>query len=435
MIPTNDGILGELRPSAPARPPGARVAAEPAAAAPGVEPPRRRMLFVANDLGFFLHHFGLVASAARDAGFEIHVAAPAGPGRERLAALRMRFHALALHRSSTRAMGELRTVWRLGTLTRALRPDLVHLITIKPAIYGGLVSRLLRVPAVFTIPGLGYAFLAGGVRGAAIRAVVRLAYRLALRHPESTVVFQNGDDRKVFVEGSLAPASRARVILGSGIEVDRYAPGRDPAESRLIVLPARMLSDKGVREFVAAAELVRRARPDARFVLVGGADPLNPAGIPEEQLRRWHAEGAVEWWGQRADMPAILAEAAAVCLPSYREGLPRVLVEAAFSGRPIVATDAPGCRELVRDGWNGFLVPVRDREALAAALLRLDTEPALRTRMGRNSLALARARLAPERIIDEHLEVYRGLARSRRGARVSRRDVTSEPSPASVTLH
>ncbi|MCZ7559490.1 MAG: glycosyltransferase [Burkholderiaceae bacterium] len=199
------------------------------------------------------------------------------------------------------------------------------------------------------------------------------------------------------------------MIRGAGVDCDAFAPVPTPPEPPLIVLPARMLSDKGVREFVEAARMTKASGHVARFALVGAPDPMNPASIPVAQLSAWRDEGTVEWWGHREDMPAVYAQAHLACLPSYREGLPKSLLEAAACGLPIVATDVPGCREVARDGYNGLLVPPRDAAALSAALSRLIEEPNTRRLMGARSRQRARETFAQERIFAETIAVYREL--------------------------
>ena len=201
--------------------------------------------------------------------------------------------------------------------------------------------------------------------------------------------------------------ARLRLIRGAGVNIQTFYPKVPPFGPVVIVLVARMLWDKGVGEFVEAAHYLTKEGVNARFVLVGDPDPANPASIPEATLRNWQGQHGVEWWGRREDMPAVLQGAHIACLPSYREGLPKSLLEAAACGLPIVTTDAPGCREVVRDGVNGLLVPVRDSAALATALGKLIGDPALRRRMGEQSRLLAESEFGQEAIIAQTLAVYR----------------------------
>jgi len=227
-----------------------------------------------------------------------------------------------------------------------------------------------------------------------------------LNRPHSLTIVQNPEDWAL-LERSGVPAASLRLIRGAGVDVQVFCPVTPPSEPVCIVLASRMLWDKGLGEFVEAARRLTEAGVNARFVLVGEPDPANPASVPESTLRSWHGQHGVEWWGRREDMPSVLQAAHIACLPSYREGLPKSLLEAAACGLPIVTTDAPGCREVVRDGVNGLLVPVRDAEALAAALRKLIDDAELRRSMGEQSRVRAETEFGLETAIAQTLAVYR----------------------------
>ena len=369
-----------------------------------------RLLFVANEVGFFLSHRLPLACAARNAGYEVHVAAPEGAGTEHVRANKFPFHPIPMSRKGISPLAEMGSMIAMYRLYRKLLPDIVHHVTIKPVLYGGLMARLARVRAVVSaVTGLGFVFVSRGFRMRMLRAGVKVAYRLALDHANSRVIFQNPDDRDLFVKERLLSASRAVLIKGSGVDMAHFRPSPELEGAPLVVLAARMLWDKGIGEFIEAVHKLRSEDVDARFVLVGASDLGNPAAVPESQLRTWHSEGVVEWWGQRNDMSYVLAQAHIVCLPSYREGLPKVLIEAAASGRPIVATDVPGCREITINDENGLLVRPRDVASLATALRRLIEDGDLRKRFGMRGREIAVAGFSIERVVDETLTVYRDL--------------------------
>jgi glycosyltransferase involved in cell wall biosynthesis len=368
-----------------------------------------RVLFVVNDGRFFLSHREMLADRLRAAGFEVEVACPADDSAEAIRGHGYRHHPVALTRSGRNPLRELAALARMYRMLRAVRPDVVHLVTIKPVLYGGVSARLLRIPALFAISGLGYVFLARGLRAALQRALVWIAYGLALGHPRSRAIFQNAQDQERFVAAGVVPAERTAVIRGSGVDLSLFRPRPEPAGTPVVVLPSRMLWDKGVGEFVEAAAMLRRDGVPGRLVLVGAAGGTNPAAIPVAQLEAWQAEGRVEWWGHRTDMPEVLAQASAVCLPSYREGIPRALIEAAACARAIVTTDVPGCREVVRHGENGLLVPAQDAGRLAQALRALLEDARLRAEMGAAGRRLVEAELAPEIVIGQTLGLYDDL--------------------------
>lgn len=376
----------------------------------GKNAPVKRILYVVNPPKFFVSHRLSIALAAKKDGYDVHVALADGPDTARIEAEGVRVHVIPLTRSAASPGGELRTIQALNRLYRTVKPDLVHHVTIKPVLYGTLAARLAGVPAVVNaISGLGYVFTATGVKAALRRALVSTAYRLILRHPRLRLIFQNQDDYSTFRDARFITPDQAYFIKGSGANLRVFAPAPEPAGPVTVLLPARLLFDKGVGEFAQAAAILKGRGTEARFVLVGESDFGNPTAVPEPTLKAWVAAGTVEWWGFRSDMPEVLRQAHIVCLPSYREGLPKSLIEAAASGRPIVTTDVPGCRDVVDHGDNGLLVPARDGQALADALAVLINDPALRQTMGARGRERAEAEFALEGVIAKHLALYAEL--------------------------
>lgn len=374
---------------------------------------RERILYVVNDPAFFLSHRLALARAARDAGYEVHVATPEGVGVDRIRALGFPFHRVRMDRAGVAScLGTLVSVFRLY---RRLRPDLVHHVTLKPVLLGGVAARLTRIPAVVqAVTGGGFLFSDSSWRARCLRGPARLLFRLAASHPNVTAVFQNPDDLRDFAAAARCDPARATIIRGSGVDPAEFAPTPEPSGDPVAILPARMLVDKGVQEFVAAAGRLRARGLRARFALVGDVDPGNPRSLRTEELRAWHESGTVEWWGRRGDMPAVYAASHVVCLPSYREGVPRALIEAASCGRPVVAADAPGCREIVAHGENGLLVAPRDVGALAEALARVLGDTALRIAMGARGRERVLREFSLARVIAQTLAVYERLLAARR---------------------
>lgn len=365
-------------------------------------------MFVVNDAPFFLSHRLPLALAARDAGYEVHVATPDSPMAATIQKHDLHFHSIPLHRSSIRLWKELRSIQSLIALYRRLQPDLIHHVTIKPVLYGGLAARLTKVPAVVhAVPGLGHVFADSGLAASLLRIIVKRIYRVSFGHPRLKVIFQNPDDQILMERAQLTKPSDSLLIRGAGVDMNVFTPQPEQQGEPVVIFAARMLWAKGVGEFVDAARQIRKQNISARFVLVGESDPGNPSAVPVWQLEQWHDSGVVEWWGACTDMPRVFAEAHVVCLPSYYpEGVPKVLIEAAASGRAIVTTDMPGCREVVRHEENGLLVPARDPAALAAALRRLITSPPLRQFLGQRGREIAVAEFGLDRVVDETLAVY-----------------------------
>jgi glycosyltransferase involved in cell wall biosynthesis len=377
--------------------------------------PQPRIVFVDNSVDGFRRDRIQLVQAARDLGLEIHVAAP--PGRLPADFRRdgFTFHPIPMTRKGTSLWKEPATVLALLRLYRNLRPSLVHHLRLKPVLYGSIAATLAGVPAVVnTLTGLGFVFTDQSEKTEPLRKWVEMGCRRAFRHRNLRVIFQNPDDRAVFIRKGILTGEQAAVIKGSGVDLSLYRPSPEPEGLPVVILASRMLWDKGVAQFVEAARILKSEGVQARFALAGDSDPDNPAAIPLEQLEVWKDTGDVEWWGlqESQNMPAVLARSHIVCLPSYREGIPRVLIEAAACGRPIVTTDAPGCRELVRPGENGMIVPSRDIGSLAQALRFLIENPEARVAMGNNNRQIAVQEFSQELVIAQFMSVYRDLLRS-----------------------
>lgn len=376
------------------------------------EPRPPHIVFVVNVDWFFLSHRLPLARAARDAGCSVTVIAADTGASEAVRREGFRFIPMPLSRAGAKPLAELRSFSFLLSFYRTHRPDLAHHVTIKPVLYGSIAARLAGdVRVVNAISGFGY--LLTGARNPVRQGLVRRMYRAALSGVNAVTIFQNADDRSEFVDGGIVAQSRTRLIRGSGVDCDRFVPTPEPEGECVVMLPSRMLRDKGVEQFVQAAKHLRQRGVRARFVLVGGPDAGNPASIAASQLAAWTADGAVEWWGHTDDMPAALRKAHIIALPSRREGLPKVLLEAAASARPIVTTDVPGCREVVRHEINGLLVPPGDHVRLAAAIERLLRDGALRREYGRAGRALVATELSEPIVVRQTMELYRELLGAR----------------------
>ncbi len=329
----------------------------------------KKILFVVNNLSFLLSHRLEIALEALKIGWEVHVAAPVNDDISVIRSHGFIFHPIKITRSSMNPFGEIATMAELFGLYKRLRPDILHHITIKPVIYGGIAARLSGMPAVVSaIPGLGFIFLDRKILAKQIRAIVKSMYRIVLGHKNMKVIFQNPDDLDLFVSNFMIDKNKTVLIRGSGVDISHFTPTqKEPAKTPIVLMPSRLLWDKGVKEFIESAIYIQKKNIDAKFVLAGDTDSGNPSSVPVEQLEKWGSEKIIEWIGFEKNMPALFAKSDIVVLPSYREGLPKVLIEAASCGLPIVTTDTPGCREIVKNGKNGLLVPPRDSLSLADA--------------------------------------------------------------------
>lgn len=370
-----------------------------------------RLLFVVNDAEFFVSHRLAVAIAARDAGYDVHVATAPGQGTQEITRLGFVHHPVPMSRSGRNPVDELRAFIALRRLMKQLGPELVHLVTIKPVLYGGIAARLSKVPAVVVaISGLGHLFSPGGIRAGLLQMMMTPLYRFALGHRNLRVIFQNAADRDALSRLSGLPAACAVMIRGSGVQLDRYRHLPEPSPPLTVVFASRLLKTKGVGEFVSAARLLRQRDHDVRFWLTGSIDPGNPTTVSDDDLERWRQEGDIEILGNRNDIPEVFAQSHIVVLPSYYgEGVPKVLLEAAACGRAVVTTDHPGCRDAVEAGVTGLLVPVRDTDSLVAAIEKLLLDADMRQAMGAAGRQMAEREFGIEGVVREHLRIYRTL--------------------------
>jgi len=344
---------------------------------------------------------------ARDVMDEVVLIAPEGPYIEALEDEGFRCRTCPLNRKSLNPLKEGRSLLHLVGLFRDERPDLVHNFTLKSIVYGSYAAGLTGVSRrVNAITGLGHFF--SSTTG--YEAVVSWGIRHLLRHAvaDSEVIFQNPDDLEAVLQHGIAAREQCHLIRSSGVDVNRFSYEEPPGEPVTLIFASRMLWSKGVGDFVEAGRQVWQNGGRARFVLVGAPDDGNPDSVSEEQLRKWDREEGIEWWGFQEDMPQVLDQSHIVCLPTrYGEGVPKILTEAAATGRPLVATDVPGCREIVEHGENGLLVRPGDVESLAEAFTDLIDTPARRRRMGQRSRERAEQQFSNEKVVDETLAVYR----------------------------
>ena len=371
----------------------------------------RHLLFLVTEDWYFASHRLPLAKAAVAAGWRVSVACRVQAHGEIIAATGAEPIPIGMRREGFGPMDQARSIGELTRLYRRLRPDIAHHVAMKPVLYGSFAANRAGVRGIVNaMAGLGYAFTGRSIRRRAVGGAIRLAMRALVDRAGSVLLVQNEDDRAAFVDHGIVTRERTRLIRGSGVDLSAFTPKPEPVGTPIVALPARMLADKGVPEFVAAARLLRERGVKARFVLVGGLDAANPSALTRQQVEAWVESGVVEWWGHRTDMPQVFAQASVVTLPSHREGLPKALVEAAASGRAIVTTDAPGCREVVRSGWNGLLVPVNDALALAGAIEQLLLDSSMRETMGMRGRARAAEEFDEGAVAAATLRLYEELS-------------------------
>lgn len=344
-----------------------------------------KVLFFANT-DWYLYNFRLpLAKFLRQHGLDVVMLSPVGSYGPALQAEGFRWIGLDMNRRSLNPARELALIRRISSVYAAEKPDIVHHFTIKCVVYGSLIARWNGIRnRVNAVTGMGYVFSDDGYKARLLRPVVRNLIKAALGGEGSRLILQNKDDVAAFVAADLAPEDAIHLIRGSGVDVTRFSPLLPAGERPVmrVLLASRLLWDKGIREYIEAAKIIKAEKLPVEFLLAGSPDPGNPGSVPPAQLAKWQESGAVHYLGHIADMPQLLAKIDVAVLPSYREGVPRSLLEAAACGVPIITTDVPGCREVVSHEVNGLLIPARDAGALARAIRSLYERPAERARMG-----------------------------------------------------
>ena len=346
------------------------------------------------------------------AGYEVVAVAPNDKYSDGLKTLGCRFVPLHMDNGGTNPLKDVLLLWQFLRLFAIERPDVFLGYTVKPNVYGSLACRWLRIPVINNIAGLGAAFISGGM----VMQIVRWLYRTALRR-SAQIFFQNDDDRQLFVSGGLVTADKTALLPGSGIDLDRFvytpmpATGNDCAKFRFLLV-ARMLRDKGVGEYVEAARLLRKHWPQVEFCLLGFLDVKNPAAISRAEMDAWVAEGVVNYLGESDDVRSQITAATCVVLPSYREGVPRSLLEAAAMGRPIITTDVVGCREVLDDGVNGLLCRPKDAADLAEKMARMIAMPQSELEaMGQRGRAKVEREFDEKIVIDKYLTAIKEVVK------------------------
>lgn len=368
----------------------------------------KKIVYVVTEDWFFCSHFIGRAIAARNAGYEVLVVAREGRHGQLIRDAGLLYLPLEFNRRGTNPFREAVACLQLWQIYRRHRPDIVHHVALKPILYGSLAALLSSRPYIVNAPvGMGFVFTSRRPLARLLKPIVLFGMRHLLNPARSRVVFENKDDLASAVKLGLVRPECTELIRGAGVDTALIRVRPEPTGPVTVILGARMLWDKGIAEFVEAAKIVKSRFAEVRFLLVGAPDPGNPAAIPEAQLRQWQQQGLVECLGHRSDMPDLLAASHIACLPSYREGLPKFLLEALAAGRAAVATDVPGCREAVIPGVNGLLVPARDPVQLAQALTQLILDIESRKLFGQRGRSIAELEFSSARIIKETLALYR----------------------------
>lgn len=366
----------------------------------------KKLVFVVTELGYFCSHRLNLAVAAKQAGFDVTVVTNCNQSRNLTLLKGFKLYHLPFHRSRLNPFAEVKTLWQLWKAYRHIRPGIVHQVALKPVIYGTLCAWLTGVPRIVNaLGGMGYLFTHHSVKSTVVKPLMALAFRVLLNHRRCVLILQNPDD--VDLMAPWVGGDKIQLIRGSGVDLERFYPADEPPSPPVkAVMVSRLLWSKGIGELVEAASLLKKEGIPLEIHVAGDPDPQNPASVSPAALTAWKEKNLVTWLGARTDIAALYQQAHIAVLPSYREGLPKSLAEAAACGKPIVTTDVPGCREVVDSGANGLLVPPGNAMALAQALKTLTRYPELRARMGKLSRKKAEQELDEKKIIAQTLAIY-----------------------------
>lgn len=367
----------------------------------------RHLVYVITEDWFFKSHFLDRAIAAVGAGYKVTVVTRCRDTSTEFKNHGLKTECIDFSRRGLNPFTELATILKLRSILKRIKPDIVHNIALKPVVLGSIAARFARIRNIVNAPvGMGYVFTSQESKARVLRPIAKVLIRAVLGHKNQRVIIENHDDFESLVSGGFANRNSIALIKGAGVDVKKFAHQPEPSEPVKVIMVSRLLRDKGVHEFIDAAKIVRLKHSQIQFLLVGDIDEGNPTSMDAEDIADLVNSKDVTLLGARTDIAEILAASHIACLPSYREGLPKSLIEAASVGRPIVTTDVPGCREVVTHMVNGLLVKPRDAQALATAIEKLAVEPNLRKVMGEENRRKAEAEYANEIIIDQTHSVY-----------------------------
>ena len=373
---------------------------------------KKKFLILVNYLSFFLSHRLPIAEALLARGFDVYI----GYGELRGADPKIleqkgfKVNFVPIYPGSINLFKDLKTFYHIWNYFKKVKPDIVHLVTIKPYLYGGIISRIIAVPSlVSAVSGLGTLFVNKNLKSKFLRFLLYPFFKFAFNHVNQKVIIQNEDDLEILVRWGVLNPLKVKLLKGSGVNLENFVNLNEPKGIPVVCFAARLLRDKGVYEFVSAARLLKERGVNVKFYLAGDLDTNNPSGLNLKDLNELRKEGFIEIIGFQNDIPSLYAQSNIICLPSYREGLPKGLIEAAAASRAVVTTDVPGCRDAIIPNKTGLLVPVKNPKKLADALQWLIEHPQKRISMGKAGRKFAEIEFPIKKIVQNHLDIYQNL--------------------------
>ena len=367
----------------------------------------KRVLFVITEDWALISHRLHLVEAAVDAGYEVAIATKINKHRKTLEDRGMRIFEWELHRGSLNPIKEIIAIFSLCKILLVFKPRIIHAVAQKPVIYAGLARKIYNQTSfVGTLGGVGFVFTNKSLKAALLKPLLILLLKFALVGEKTRLILQNNDNIKTIKKVNIINKNYIRLVKGAGVEIKKFLPSKIPLTTTIVILPGRMLWDKGVGEFVRVAKRIKERNIRARFVLVGDVDMDNPESIKQVQINKWIESGIIEQWGRCDDMEKVYRKSSIVCLPSYNEGLPKVLLEAGSSSRPIVVFDVPGCREVIKNKVNGFSVKFKNETELETALVKLINDKKLCEKMGKNGRKIVEKYFASEMINTQTFNIW-----------------------------
>mgnify|MGYP005993915409 CR=1 FL=1 len=375
---------------------------------------KKKLLFLVSHASFFISHRLQIAKSAKKNGYEVIIVfGEIDVDIKTLKEIDINYFCIPIQRGGTNFFKDIKSLYFIWSIFKKIKPDIVHLVTIKPYLYGGIIARIVKIPCVVSaVSGLGSLFIQQNLISRFLRLLLYPFFRLAFNHLNQKIIVQNKEDEKELIKWGVLNPIKVKLLKGSGVNLENFTSFDELTETPVVCFAARLLRDKGVNDFVSAAQLLNERGVKAKFYLAGDLDINNPTSLTRDDLNKIRKKGYIKILGYQKDIPKLYANSHIICLPSYREGMPKSLVEAAAASRAVVTTDVPGCRDAIIPNETGLLVPIKNPKKLADALQRLIEHPQERIAMGKAGRKFAEKEFPIEKIVQNHLDIYKDLLRS-----------------------
>ena len=377
----------------------------------------KKLLIVVNELSYFISHRLNVATEAKKKGYEVYICYGENKIKKNNFKIKkyFKFFHVLINRGNINPFTELNSIYSIYCLIKKINPSVLHLVTLKPCLYGGIASFFLNIKAIiFALPGLGTIYNSKKIKFIIIKNLTNFFFKILFRINNCFLLLQNNSDKRYFLKKKIIDKNKVKIIKGSGVNLSNYQFVKERANPIVISFISRLIIEKGIEYFISAAEIIKkRTNLNLRFRVYGSIDPGNPQSITKIELKKWKKDGFVEFFGYSKNINNVLKNTNIVCLPSfYGEGLPRILLEAAAAGRSVVTTNHPGCRDSIIPNVTGYLVPIKNSKQLADKLEFLASKNKIRSRMGKNARIFAEKNFSTNFIAQKHMKLYKKLTKA-----------------------